>query len=291
MIALVTCAALPTGYLEDELAERLDATWVRWDDPAVDWAAFDVVVVRSTWDYQHDLPGFLAWAASVPALVNPAPVLAWNTDKRYLAEVAAAGLPVVETTFLAPGDALPTALPEELVLKPTVSAGSRDTGRFRPAEDRAAVRGLLEAIHASGRTAMLQPFLPSVDVRGERALFYAAGAYSHAVTKSAILRPGTVAALGTAEDPPIAAAEPEPAERELADRTVAWLQERLGPLTYARVDLLDGPEGTPVILELELAEPCLYLPHAPGAAERFAAAFRAAAGSGGTSSRGRAGRA
>lgn len=278
MIALVTCAALPTGHLEEELAERLGATWVRWDDPAVDWAAFELVVVRSTWDYQRDLPGFLAWAASVPALVNPAPVLAWNTDKRYLAEVAAAGLPVVETTFLAPGDALPARLPEELVLKPTVSAGSRDTGRFRPADDRAAVRELLEAIHASGRTAMLQPFLPSVDERGESALFYAAGAYSHAITKSAILRPGSVAALGAAEDPPITPLEPGPAERALADRTIAWLRERLGPLAYARIDLLAGPDGTPVILELELTEPCLYLPYASGAAERFAAAFLALAG-------------
>ena len=133
---------------------------------------------------------------------------------------------------------------------------------------------LLAAIHASGRTAMLQPFLASVDTRGERALFFAGGAFSHAVTKGAILRPRAVAALGTAEDPPITPCAPEAAERLLADRAIAWLQERLGPLAYARVDLLAGPDGAPLILELELAEPCLYLPHAPGAAERFAATFR-----------------
>ncbi len=278
MIALATCAELPTGSLEDELAERLGATWATWDDPAVDWSAFALVVVRSTWDYQHDLPAFLAWARAVPRLVNPAPVLGWNTDKRYLAAVAAAGFPVVDTAFLAPGDALPAALPEELVLKPTVSAGSRDTGRFRSETDLDAARELLAAIHASGRTAMLQPFLASVDVRGESALFYAGGAYSHAVTKAAILRPGAVAALDTAEDPPTAPLDPTRAERALADRAIAWLQERFGPLAYARVDLLAGPDGAPVILELELTEPCLYLPYGPGAAERFAAAFRAAAG-------------
>lgn len=278
MIALATCAELPTGYLEDELRELLDAAWVRWDDPGVDWAAYDLVVARSTWDYQRDLPGFLAWAERVPRLVNPASVLAWNTDKHYLAEVAAAGLPVVPTTFLAPGDALPAELPEELVLKPTVSAGSRDTGRFRPAADRAAAAALLASVHASGRTAMLQPFLPSVDARGESALFYAGGAFSHAVNKAAILVPGAVAALDTAADPPIAPLTPTPAERKLADRTVAWLQERLGPLAYARIDLLAGPDGAPVVLELELTEPCLYLPYAPGAAERFAGTFRALAG-------------
>jgi hypothetical protein len=277
VIALATCAELPTGYLEDELAELLGATWAVWDDPAVDWSAFDLVVVRSTWDYQRDLPGFLAWARALPRLVNPVGVLEWNTDKHYLAEVAAAGLPVVDTTFLAPGDALPAELPEELVLKPTVSAGSRDTGRFRPASDRAAAEELLATIHASGRTAMLQPFLPSVDARGESALFFAAGAYSHAVRKGPILEPGAVAALDTDGDPEISALEPTPAERALAERAVAWLQERLGPLTYARVDLLAGPDGAPVILELELAEPCLYLPYVAGAAERFAATFRAAA--------------
>ncbi len=278
MIALATCAELPAGYLEDELAERLGATWAVWDDPAVDWAAFELVVVRSTWDYQRDLDRFLAWAWRVPWLVNPARVLAWNTNKRYLAEVAAAGLPVVATTFLAPGDGLPAELAEELVLKPTVSAGARDTGRFRSESDAAAARGLLAAIHASGRTAMLQPFLASVDTRGESALFYAGGAFSHAVTKAAILRPGAVAALDTAEDPAITELQPEPAERALADRAVAWLQERLGPLAYARVDLLAGADGAPVILELELAEPCLYLPYAPGAAERFAETFRTLAG-------------
>lgn len=277
MIALATCAELPTGHLEDELAEQLGATWAVWDDPAVDWTAFALVVVRSTWDYQYDLPAFLDWARAVPRLVNPAPVLAWNTDKRYLAAVAAEGLPVVGTAFLAPGVALPAALPEELVLKPTVSAGSRDTGRFRPAAELRAARELLAAIHASGRTAMLQPFLASVEARGESALFYAGGAFSHAVTKAAILRPGAVAALATADDPPIHPLDPAPAERALADRAVAWLQQRFGPLAYARVDLLAGPDGAPVILELELTEPSLYLPYAPGAAERFAAAFRAAA--------------
>lgn len=278
MIALATCAELPTGYLEEELAERLGATWAVWDDPAVDWAAFSLVVIRSAWDYQTDLDAFLEWARVVPRLVNPAGVVEWNIDKRYLETVAEAGLPVVETLFLDPGDALPLGLPEEVVLKPTASAGSRDTGRFCVAEDRAALEVLLADIHASGRTAMLQPFLPSVDTLGESALLYADGAFSHAVRKGAILQRGEVASLPTDGDPDIWPLEPSAAERALADRTVVWLQELLGPLTYARVDLLAGPDGTPIILELELVGPCLYLPFAPGAAERFAAALRAAAG-------------
>ena len=277
MIALVTCAELPTGSGEDELAERLDATWAVWNDPAVDWDAFDLVVVRSPWDYKDDREAFVAWARSVPRLLNPAPVLEWNTDKRYMGEVAEAGLPVVETRFLAPGEELPSELPEELVLKPAVSAGAKDTGRFRPATDLAAARELLAHIHASGRTAMLQPFLASVDVRGERALLYAGGAFSHAVSKGAILAPGEVAAMAIDEDPPMAPAEPTAEERALADRAMARLTERFGPLAYARIDLLAGESGAPVILELELTEPSLFLEHDAGAAERFAAVFRALA--------------
>jgi hypothetical protein len=274
VIALATCAQLPTGVEEDELAERLGARWAVWNDPSVDWGAFDLVVVRSVWDYTGGRDAFVAWARAVPRLVNPAAVLAWNTDKRYMADVAAAGLPVVATTFLAPGAPLPDALPAELVLKPAVSAGAHDTGRFRPAEDLLAARTLLERIHASGRTAMLQPFLRSVDVRGESALLYAGGEFSHAVNKGAILAPGAVATLAIDEDPPMAATVPTAEERAVADRAVAWVTERFGPLAYARVDLLAGEDGAPVILELELTEPSLFLVHAAGAAERFADAFR-----------------
>ncbi|MGX6448759.1 hypothetical protein ACVU7I_11935, partial [Patulibacter sp. S7RM1-6] len=130
-IALATSAEHPHGVDETPLAERLDATWAVWDDPTVDWAAFDLVVVRSTWDYHARREAFLAWAAGVPSLANPADVLAWNTDKRYLADLVAAALPTVPTLLVPPGEALPAdapALAGEVVVKPSVSAGARDTG-------------------------------------------------------------------------------------------------------------------------------------------------------------------
>ncbi len=127
---------------------------------------------------------------------------------------------------------------------------------------------------------MLQPFLASVDERGETALLYAGGAFSHAMNKSAILTPGAVAVLAFDANPPMASTTPTPAERALADRAVAWVTERFGPLAYARIDLLAGEDGAPVILELELTEPSLFLDHSPGATERFAAAFRTLAGGG-----------
>lgn len=277
MIALATCAELPAGHEEDELAALLQATWTIWDDPSIDWAAFELVVLRSPWDYTERPEAFLRWVRSLGSVANPYEVVAWNTDKRYLQDIAQAGLPCVPTTFVGPGEPFVAPMASQYVVKPSVSAGAQNTGRFRPgtADDEAALE-LVEAIHASGRVAMVQPYLRSVDLRGETALLYADGMFSHAISKAQILQPGEIAVMGTADDPPLSAREPTDTERALADRAMAWLGEHFGTdaLAYARVDLVDDEDGLPVVLELELVEPALYLTHAPGSAERFAAAFR-----------------
>jgi glutathione synthase/RimK-type ligase-like ATP-grasp enzyme len=284
-VALATCAALPE--LDDDERRSLpplralgiDAEPAIWDDPGVDWPAFDLVVVRNTWDYTDRLTDFLAWARSVPRLANPAPVLAWNTDKRYLADLAGDGLPIVPTRFAAPGETFTAPgfdETAEIVVKPTVSAGSRGAGRFGSGERDAAIAHM-ERLHAAGATAMIQPYLTAVDDEGETALLYLGGAYSHAIRKAALLRPGASPsdAPYLAED--IAAREPSPAQRALADQVVATVTERFGPLLYARVDLLPGPDGDPLIVEVELTEPSLFLAHDDGAPDRLAAAIAAAA--------------
>ena len=197
------------------------------------------VVVRSTWDYQERRNEFLGWASRVPSLCNPAEIVGWNTDKRYLVELGSSGIPVVETTFVDPGEEAPE-LPEdgELVVKPSVSAGSRDTARFAMQEpaDRLAALALLRSIHASGRTAMLQPYLTGVDAEGETALVYFDGA------------------------------------RPRGERVLAMLEARFGTPVYARVDLAPA-SGGPVVLEVELTEPSLFFRHADGAAGLFVAAL------------------
>jgi glutathione synthase/RimK-type ligase-like ATP-grasp enzyme len=271
LIALATCAALPRGDADEQLlaAALPEAEWAVWDDPDVDWDAFGLVVVRSTWDYQERRDEFLAWARSAPRLANPAAVLEWNTDKRYLAQVPGA----VPTSFVAPGEAF--AEPAgEYVVKPTVSAGSRDTARFGAGEHERA-QALVRAIHAGGRTAMVQPYLAGVDEHGETALMYFGGRFSHAIRKGAILQPGAAphADLFAAED--ISARAPAADERALADTVIASVRERFGgDLAYARVDLVPGVDG-PQLLELELTEPSLFFAHADGAAERFAAVLKA----------------
>jgi len=278
-VALATCSHFPDGDEDDAglpAAIGGDVTFAIWDDPAVDWAAFDLVVVRSTWDYHDRRDAFLAWARGLgERLVNPVGVLEWNTDKRYLRELADAGLPVVPTALVAPGAAF--AAPDgEYVVKPTVSAGSRDTARFSGGEaERAAA--LVEAIHASGRTAMVQPYVASVDARGETALLFFDGTFSHAIHKGPLLRPGAEPTSEVFAAETIEPRVPSAAEREVAQRVVDHAGVRLGlggPPAYARVDLVEDAGGAPLLLELELTEPSLFFGGDPGRLSEFARAIR-----------------
>jgi hypothetical protein len=280
-LALVTCRELPGLDADDQpllpalAALGVDAEPAVWDDPGQDWARFDLVVLRSPWDYVERREQFLAWAASVPRLVNPAPVLAWNTVKHYLADLAAAGLPVVPTRFVAPGQA--AALPGgEYVLKPAVGVGSRDTGRYGPG-DAAQATAHLARLSASGRTALIQPYQAEVDRTGEAALVFLGGRFSHAITKGAMLQgpdPGPAGLIeGLYREERISPRTPSAAELAVGRAVVAALPglvEGGDRLAYARVDLLPGPDG-PVVLELELTEPSLFFGPAPGSAGRFAA--------------------
>ena len=271
-IALAGCSAIddPDEPLLLSALTRLgvDAEGAAWDSDA-DWAAYDLVVVRSTWDYVGRLDAFLSWADSVPRLANPAPVLRWNTDKRYLARLAAAGVPVVPTTY---ADAAWTPPPGEYVVKPTVSAAALDTARYRPGEEDAAVAHVRRLLDA-GRGVMVQPYVASVDTAGETSVLFAGGAYSHGARKEAVL---AGASALTPVETQIGPREPTAAERAVAEQVLAAVDE---PLLYARVDLLPGPDG-PLLLELEATEPFLFLATSEGAADRLAVAIvtEAAAG-------------
>lgn len=269
-VALATFTGFPDLYDDDRLAigplsdAGIDAVPVVWDSGA-DWASYDLVVVRSTWDYTARREDFLDWASSVPRLANPVEVLAWNTDKRYLAGLAAAGVPVVPTTFFAPGEAYePPAY--EHVVKPTVSAGARDTRRFAAGSDS---RGHAAALLAAGRTVMVQPYQAAVDQAGETAVLSFLGKHSHAARKAPVLMP-SLADPNDVEISPRVASEAELAVAQAARDCVPSSE----PLLYARVDVVPGPDGEPLLMELEVTEPCLFLAHAPGSAERFAAAVR-----------------
>ncbi len=291
-IALVTVAA--ARALDEDLAPLESALRdagaqveiVDWDDDAFDWRSVDAAVLRSAWDYTDRPVEFLAWAARVAAqtrLLNPPEVLRWNTDKHYLADLARGGVAVVPSTFVEPGASAPAALAQflaahacaEFVIKPCVGAGSRDAQRHARTAGEAA-QTHLERLLAAGRSVLLQPYLEHVDEHGETALVYFDGEYSHAIRKGPLLRrgEGSTEALFAAED--IRARTPSDAEHALAQRALGAIPFA-GPLAYARIDLIHDADGSPRLLELELAEPSLFFDHAPGSAVRFARALCARA--------------
>jgi hypothetical protein len=246
---------------------------LRWDDPAVDWADYDLAVVRSCWDYAWRLDEFLAWAASVPRLRNPVEVLRWNTDKVYLRDLERAGLPVVPTVWdpTTAGD-LPDA--PEWVVKPSVSAGSRDTARWH---EPAAVLEHVAELTGSGRTAMVQPYLSSVDELGETAMLFIGGGFSHAVRKGPLLAAGEGVRQDRDSRGDLRPAVPTAAQREVAQAVFDAVPGLVGvdrSSLYARIDLVQDANGRPVVLELELTEPSLFLPQAPAAARALVLAVQ-----------------
>ena len=280
-IALVTSSEMSEPDVDESLLLPLlpGAALVAWEDQTVDWAGYDAVILRSTWNYTDHLEDFLEWAervAAVTRLVNPLSVIRWNTDKRYLAQLEGAGFAVVPTAYIAPGEtAADGALTGSIVVKPTVGAGSKGAALFR--DDAAAARRHVAALHAAGKTAMIQPYLDRVDADGETALVYVGGAFSHAARKAPILSRSMEWSTGLYADEEIVSTTATAAERSLADAIVAALPTLVpggDDVAYARVDLLPTASG-PVVLELELTEPSLFLSVDDAAPARAAAAFMA----------------
>ncbi|WP_197320067.1 hypothetical protein [Saccharomonospora sp. NB11] len=274
------CRRLPEGTGDEHAVVQalVDAgtptRWAVWDDPDVDFAAAELVVLRATWDYSPRREEFLAWCETVPRLSNTASVVRWNTDKRYLLDLAAAGLPIVPTTVVDVGDS-PQWPDGEFVVKPAVGAGAAGARRFAPGEQDLAADHLA-ALHADGRAALVQPYQDHVDAHGETALVFVGGRYSHSFAKAALLPRTGDRAPG---DEKLTAATPRPADRELAENALDVGAGLLGvsraDLLYARVDVVTGADGRPVLLELELTEPYLGFAHADSAAPaRFASAIR-----------------
>ncbi|MFE5308438.1 RimK family alpha-L-glutamate ligase [Isoptericola sp. NPDC056578] len=283
-IGLATCSALPRLDSDDRpllaaLTERgVVAEAVVWDDPDVDWSVYDLVVVRSTWDYSPRRDEFLAWARRVPRLENSADVLAWNTDKGYLRTLEEAGVPVIPTIWLDPDRhlskrAVHTRMPAfgDFVVKPVVSAGAQDAGRYQPVSAQSRALAIKHAVDLldQGRAVMIQPYVTSVDTTGETGLVFVDGELRHAVRKHALLTGPAEAseALYAAERMEPATATPE--QVDVAEKALAVAREQVGgeqPFLYARVDLVTGDDGTPMVIELELTEPSLWMQHAGTAA-------------------------
>ncbi|MEC3976650.1 ATP-grasp domain-containing protein [Amycolatopsis sp. H20-H5] len=280
---LVACAKMPESNGDEHavLPALRDLgfapRWASWDDKTVDFGAAEVVILRATWDYPDRREEFLDWCESVPALCNPAAVARWNTDKTYLSELIDAGVPTVATTLVEPGDDFRWP-DKDFVVKPSVGAGSVGVARFT-ADATGAAAGHLAKLHAEGRTALIQPYQSSVDTEGEIALVFFGGIYSHAFAKGAMLGRSTMDASGMYVSEKLAVAKPSAAFRALAEDALDAAASLLGllraELLYARVDVVGGEGGKPLLLELELTEPSLGFRQADEDAPlRFASAVR-----------------
>lgn len=270
-VLLVTSRDLPEGEpgaaaLDVALAARgVDAQWVAWDDPSVDWAGAALVAVRATWDYTERAPEFLAWAASLDQarLLNGADVFSWNHDKRYLLDLGP--LPVVPTAVLTSGAQVVAAV-ESLgtaVAKPAVGAGGEGLVVLRA--------GLLDERAASSYvtrgSVVVQPLVESVRSHGEVSVFVVAGRAVCQVVKLPAADEVRVHEEygGVSRPVPL-----DPACVEVALAADGYLAERFGRrLDYVRADLLWW-EDRWVVSEIELIEPGLYLDTVPANADPFA---------------------
>jgi hypothetical protein len=271
-IALATTDELPRldtdlPILIEAFARRgVHAHCVAWDDPSIDWRSFGAVVVRSTWNYIQHFDAYVAWIDRVSQctrLLNSRETLLWNLHKRYLLELASAGIAVVPTELVEAGRhpdwlALHRGY-DEIVVKPAVSAGSFATVRLHRAQiDHARAH---RDEHLS-RDMLVQPLVSSVVTNGESNLVYFGGQFSHAVRKGARWDGDREQSRGLVQ--------PLDDERALANKILGVVAARgFGTPPYARVDLARDDAGRPVLMELELVEPSLFLDRAPEHGDRL----------------------
>jgi glutathione synthase/RimK-type ligase-like ATP-grasp enzyme len=287
-VALVSQHDLPTWEVDDRpFEEALRASGVEvskpaWDDPAVDWTCFDAALLRTTWDYADRVADFVAWARAAERrtlLLHDASIVAWNTDKTYLRQLAECGVPTAPCVWLERGANVQIA---EIMaargwargfLKPVFGQTARETLRFSwDAEGLVLAAAHLDRL-LPVEGMILQPYLASVEQLGEVSVILIDEQVSHAVRKVPVPGDYRVQDDFGARDERIAC----PAELEaLAAQAVQAARRCLGrdqPLLYARVDALQDDEGRLVLNELEIVEPSLFFRHAPEAGERLAEAL------------------
>ena len=297
-VTLVTCSSMPHLFpgeegLLDELASRgCDPQIKVWNDPDVDWSDVGMVVVRSVSPAAQDRPGCQERPPPQRRVPNNPDGSDWHTDKHYLRELAALGMPTIPTSWLEPEQNLSkhqihTRFPAfgEFVVKPAVSSGVRDIGRYTTVDihQRQAAMRQVQGLLGDGRSVMIQRYVEEIDLHGEISLVFFNGLVSHAVEKRSALHPASVTnpemheAVVTAEAADSVAWQwGEEIRRVLHD----YVRARLGhdeQFLFNRVDLVPDGKGSFLVMEVSLVDADLYLGATPGALGNFADAISARA--------------
>ena len=257
--------------LYDLLKEKgLNISFQIWDDPAVDWSRFDLVVLKSPWDYFDKIDAFYAWLDELERLqvrvLNPVEIVRWNADKRYLLDLQEQGVKIVPTVWLEQGDAFePATLFQafsagKVIVKPAVSGGAKNTFALTLSEAEENKEKINELLQQESFLA--QPFLEEIKTKGEWSFLFFNGGYSHTILKT--VKPGDFRVQhfygGTVHTP-----EPPAALLAAAQRIV---DKHAPGCLYARVDGVEL-KGELALMELELIEPFLFMAMSEGALQRY----------------------
>lgn len=275
--------------LPDALAERgMDPAIKIWNDPDVDWEDSGLVIVRSVADYAQDRDAFIRWSREVPKILNHKDVLEWNTDKHYLRELEALGMPTIQTSWLEPEQKLSkhqihTRFPAsgEFIIKPAVSSGVRDIGRYTSTstpQRQEAIQQVISILQG-GRSVMIQRYVEEVDTLGEISLVFFNGLVSHAVEKRPVLHPSSVTdptmreAVVTAHSADNMAWQWGEQIRMILHKYVRSRIGRDEQFLFNRVDVVPDGQGSFKVMEISLVDADLYLGATPEALDNFADAI------------------
>lgn len=268
---------------EGLIASGLDSTILVWHEPA-DWASYDALIFRSPWDYTERTAEFTSWLADTEKLcriINAPDLARWNLDKRYLLELGARGVNYTPSTFCNTLTECQEAITaciaqgDDYIIKPNISAGSKNTGLFS-GKDESAIE-LCREILSLDKIPIVQPFIRAIQDGAERGMLFFNGRFSHAIRKGPILITGGGYIGGTyTED--ITPAAVSDAEIDLGLATLAairgyatdmgWNDDAKLPL-YARIDVVTPEGGDPMLIEAELFEPSIFIRHSPADLKRF----------------------
>ena len=240
-----------------------------WDDPLVDWSVYDVALLRMPWDYTQKFSEFKSWLDKIEALgvklLNDYATVRWNLDKHYLKEISDAGRNLIPSVFLEQNwtggvpSLFDTLNSDQIIIKPCVSAGSRNTLKLARESASEAEQTVAELL--LGGAYIAQPFMKEIN-EGEWSFVFFNNKFSHAILKKPKTGDFRVQQFfgGTIEriDP----------EQEFIDEAGSYLNSFAPKTLYARVDGL-MVNGKFMLMELELIEPFLYLAYHPDAPENF----------------------
>ena len=277
-IAIASCQQLPSFEEDDRFLyqalkqEGIHFNVIPWDAD-VRWDAYDMCLIRTTWDYVPRWTDFVRWIEHVSTqtlLLNPPETLRWNVDKHYLRELSERGVPIAPTLWITQHADVASLIEQQqwkrAFFKPTIGACASNTMRFTRDELPQAQDFLEEQLKR--HTMMLQPYISTVETQGEYSAIFFADQCTHCVQKIPPKGDYRVQDDFGATDQLI------PHLPELLTLAEHTLSETPHPWLYARVDALCMADNTWVLNELELIEPSLFFRHAPQAASVLVQALK-----------------